>query len=60
MYSLLLEDLEDQFAKVASRKAREEKWRSLVSGEPEVLGVDTFDKDSVTIRVWIQTEPLQQ
>ena len=46
--------------KVASRMAEAEEWRSLISGEPEVLGVDAFGNDSVTIRVWIQTEPLQQ
>ncbi len=38
----------------------ERPWSKQMLEEPEVLGVDGFGDDSITIRIWIKTWPLQQ
>lgn len=35
-------------------------WRDSILEEPEVLGVDDFGDNSITIRLWIKTVPLKQ
>lgn len=46
--------------KVATQLSQDPNWQSLILEPPQVLGVDAFGDNSITIRVWIQTEPLQQ
>ncbi|NJN23331.1 MAG: mechanosensitive ion channel family protein [Acaryochloridaceae cyanobacterium RL_2_7] len=45
---------------VATQMSQDPKWRSLILDPPQVLGVDAFGDNSITIRLWIRTEPLQQ
>ncbi|MGF1601167.1 MAG: mechanosensitive ion channel family protein [Thermosynechococcaceae cyanobacterium] len=45
---------------VATQMSQEADWQSLILDQPQVLGVDAFGDNSITIRLWIQTEPLQQ
>lgn len=45
---------------VASRMAHDPKWRELIVKPPQVLGVDNFGDNSITIRLWIDTQPLKQ
>jgi small conductance mechanosensitive channel len=35
-------------------------WRSQIIDQPQVLGVDHFGKNSITIRLWIRVQPLKQ
>jgi small conductance mechanosensitive channel len=35
-------------------------WQELILEEPQILGVDDFGDSSVTIRVWIKTQPMKQ
>jgi len=46
--------------KVAFKMSRERKWRELILESPKVLGVDKFGDNSITIRIWIHTQPLKQ
>ncbi|NJL41230.1 MAG: mechanosensitive ion channel family protein [Leptolyngbyaceae cyanobacterium SM1_4_3] len=46
--------------KVASQMSLESKWQELILEPPKVLGVDAFGNNSITIRIWIQTQPLKQ
>jgi len=46
--------------KVAFKMSRERKWRELILESPKVLGVDQFGDNSITIRIWIHTQPLKQ
>ncbi|MGK7910107.1 MAG: mechanosensitive ion channel family protein [Synechococcus sp.] len=45
---------------VADNMAHEPEWQSLIVKEPEMLGVDSFGDNSITIRLWIDTQPLKQ
>ncbi|MEO0356604.1 MAG: mechanosensitive ion channel family protein [Cyanobacteria bacterium P01_A01_bin.3] len=45
---------------VANDMASDPEWRSLIVNEPQMLGVDAFGDNSVTIRLWIDTQPLKQ
>lgn len=45
---------------VASQMSRESKWQKLILEPPEVLGVDAFGDNSITIRLLIPTQPLKQ
>ncbi|MGB7416178.1 MAG: mechanosensitive ion channel family protein [Thermosynechococcaceae cyanobacterium] len=45
---------------VATQLTQDPQWRPLILDQPQVLGVDDFGENSVTIRLWIQTEPLKQ
>lgn len=44
----------------AAKFCDEEHWRSAVLEPPEVLGVEVFDKDSLTLRVSARTVPAQR
>ncbi|NEP18867.1 MAG: mechanosensitive ion channel family protein [Leptolyngbya sp. SIO4C1] len=46
--------------KVATQLSQDPDWQSLILEPPQVLGVDAFGDNSITIRLWMQTEPLQQ
>lgn len=46
--------------KVASQMSLESEWQELILEPPEVLGVDAFGNNSITIRLLIQTQPLKQ
>lgn len=45
---------------IAVELSEDQDWKSYILERPQVLGVDDFGSNSVTIRIWIQTEPLQQ
>jgi small conductance mechanosensitive channel len=38
----------------------DEQWRDVIIEEPEVWGVERFDKDGAVVRVVLKTAPLQQ
>lgn len=44
---------------VALTMAKDPDWKSVIHDNPEVLGVDAFGDNGITIRLWITTEPLQ-
>ncbi len=46
--------------KVAFKMSRERNWRELILEPPKVLGVDKFGNNSITIRIWIHTQPRKQ
>jgi small conductance mechanosensitive channel len=39
---------------------RDPEWRAAIKEEPDVLGVETFTPDGVTIRLTVKTEPATQ
>ncbi len=45
---------------VALRMSHERSWRNKIIDTPEVLGVDKFGDNSITIRLWIKVQPLKQ
>ena len=45
---------------VAEEMASDPEWQPLIVKEPEMLGVDGFGENSITIRLWIDTQPLKQ
>jgi small-conductance mechanosensitive channel len=45
---------------VAKTMASEPAWAEIITEEPSILGVDSFDDSSVTIKIMIQTKPLSQ
>jgi len=46
--------------KVARSLSDDDTWRSSILEEPEVLGVDSFGQNSMTLLLQIRTEPLRQ
>jgi len=44
---------------VALTMTKDPDWESVIHDKPEVLGVDAFGDNGITIRLWITTEPLQ-
>jgi small conductance mechanosensitive channel len=38
----------------------DEQWRDVIIEEPEVWGVERFDKDGAVVRTVLKTAPLQQ
>jgi len=44
----------------ACQMSQDAKWRSLILEAPQVLGVDSFGDNSITIRLWMRTDPLQK
>lgn len=44
---------------VAMQISQDPKWQEFILEPPEVLGVDAFGENSITIRLWIRTEPGQ-
>jgi len=45
---------------VALGMSHERTWRNKIIDKPEVLGVDEFGDNSITIRLWIKVQPLKQ
>lgn len=45
---------------VAVHMSHERSWRNKIIDTPEVLGVDKFGDNSITIRLWIKVQPLKQ
>ncbi|MBE9079641.1 mechanosensitive ion channel family protein [Romeria aff. gracilis LEGE 07310] len=45
---------------VATHMSQDQDWQDLILEPPRVLGVDKFGDNSITIRLWIQTQPLKQ
>ncbi|MEO1132375.1 MAG: mechanosensitive ion channel family protein, partial [Cyanobacteria bacterium J06639_1] len=45
---------------VAETMRCDRHWRDAIPEPAQVLGVDAFGENSITIRVWIKTQPLQQ
>ncbi len=45
---------------VADGMSQEPGWREMIVNPPLILGVDDFGDNSITIRIWIDTQPLQQ
>ncbi|MGB3207337.1 MAG: mechanosensitive ion channel family protein [Crinalium sp.] len=46
--------------KVAQQLSQDEAWQPFILVPPQVLGVDAFGNNSITIRLWIRTAPRQQ
>lgn len=46
--------------RVATQMSQDAGWQDLILEPPKVLGVDRFGDNSITIRLWIQTQPLKQ
>lgn len=46
--------------RVAEAMRRDRDWSEAIPESAQVLGVDAFGDNSITIRVWIKTQPLQQ
>ncbi|MCM1984867.1 mechanosensitive ion channel family protein [Lyngbya confervoides] len=44
----------------ATEMTRDPQWQEDILEPPQVLGVDAFGENSVTIRLWIKTSPLRQ
>ncbi|MEM9138162.1 MAG: mechanosensitive ion channel family protein, partial [Cyanobacteria bacterium P01_F01_bin.42] len=45
---------------VAVQMSHDPEWQEFILEPPNVLGVDAFGENSITIRLWIRTEPGQQ
>ena len=45
---------------VAKTMAAEPAWAEIITQEPSILGVDSFDDSAVIIKIMIQTKPLSQ
>lgn len=45
---------------VAQEMNRVQPWQELILEPPTVLGVDEFNENHLTIRLWIKTKPLEQ
>lgn len=44
----------------ALQMSRDPGWQALILAPPQVLGVDAFGENSMTIRLWMRTQPLQK
>lgn len=45
---------------VAANMTTDKKWREQILETPEVLGVDDFASHSLSVRVWMKTQPSRQ
>ncbi len=45
---------------VADNMTSDQKWREQILETPEVLGVDDFASHSLSVRVWMKTQPSRQ
>ena len=45
---------------VAANMVEDNNWREQILETPEVLGVDDFASNSLTVRVWMKTQPSRQ
>lgn len=59
-YSTDLDHAISVIDQVATQMSQDSKWESIILNPPQVLGVDAFGDNSITIRLWIRTEPLQR
>ena len=59
-YSTDLDEAIALIEETATQMSQEAKWRSLILEPPQVLGVDTFGENSITLRLWMRTDPLQK
>ena len=59
-YSTDLDEAIALIEETATQMSQEAKWQSLILEPPQVLGVDTFGENSITLRLWMRTDPLQK
>jgi small-conductance mechanosensitive channel len=59
-YEADLERVQDVLQHVATSTYEEEQFHDVILEEPEVWGVERFDKDGVVVRVVLKTAPAQQ
>ena len=59
-YEADLEKVQEILKDVAHTLFESEDYRGIIIEEPEVWGVERFDKDGVVVRVVLKTAPLQQ
>ena len=59
-YSTDLDEAITLIKETATQMSQEAKWRSLILEPPQVLGVDAFGENSITLRLWMRTDPLQK
>lgn len=59
-YNADIDQMLDLTRKVGQDLQNDPNWQGLILEDPQVLGVDEFGNNSVTIRVWIKTQPLKQ
>ncbi len=59
-YDSDLDEVQSILAEEAESMYREERFTGVIIEEPEVWGVERFDKDGVVVRVVLKTAPLQQ
>jgi len=45
---------------VSTEMSQADTWKDSILEPPELLGVDDFGHSSVTLRLWIRTQPLEQ
>ena len=59
-YDSDLDVVQDILAEEAGAMYREDRFTGVIIEEPEVWGVERFDKDGVVVRVVLKTAPLEQ
>jgi small conductance mechanosensitive channel len=59
-YDSDLDEVQSILAEEAESMYREDRFSGVIIEEPEVWGVERFDKDGVVVRVVLKTAPLQQ
>ncbi|MEB3357811.1 MAG: mechanosensitive ion channel family protein [Synechococcales bacterium] len=59
-YNADIENMLDLTRQVGQELQQDPDWQELILEEPKVLGVDDFGDSSITIRVWIKTQPMKQ
>ena len=59
-YESDLDQVQQILKDVAHKLFESEEFRGIIIEEPEVWGVERFDKDGVVVRVVLKTAPLQQ
>lgn len=59
-YDSDLDEVQTILAEEAESMYREERFAGVIIEDPEVWGVERFDKDGVVVRVVLKTAPLQQ
>ncbi len=59
-YDSDLDEVQTILAEEAESMYREDRFAGVIIEEPEVWGVERFDKDGVVVRVVLKTAPLQQ
>ncbi|MGJ3251959.1 MAG: mechanosensitive ion channel family protein [Elainellaceae cyanobacterium] len=59
-YNADIDQMLDLTRKVGQDLQSDPNWQGLILEDPQVLGVDEFGDNPVTVRVWIKTQPLKQ